>query len=67
MTKEEQNQIIKDTWVRHLLKEGDIPEDIGLIYRNWVLGKVQEASSQLTAQGQAAQQQAEGGQEQEAS
>ena len=26
MTKEAQNQIIKDAWVRNLQKEGDIPE-----------------------------------------
>lgn len=47
MTREEQNQIIKDAWVRNLQKEGDIPKDIGEIYKNWVLGKVQQASSQL--------------------
>ena len=47
MTKEEQNQIIKDTWVRNLQKEKDIPEDIGNIYRNWLLGKIKQASDQL--------------------
>ena len=47
MTKEEQNQIIKDTWVRSLQKEKDIPEDIGNIYRNWLLGKIKQASDQL--------------------
>lgn len=50
MTKEEQNQIIKDAWVRNLQKQGDIPEDIGEIYRNWVQAKVKEASSQLIQQ-----------------
>ena len=47
MTKEEQNQIIKDAWVRNLQKEKDIPEDVGNIYRNWLLGKVKQASDQL--------------------
>ena len=47
MTKEEQNQIIKDVWVRNLQKENDIPEDIGNIYRNWLLGKIKQASDQL--------------------
>ena len=47
MTKEEQNQIIKDVWVRNLQKEKDIPEDIGNIYRNWLLGKIKQASDQF--------------------
>ena len=47
MTKEEQNQIIKDVWVRSLQKEKDIPEDIGNIYRNWLLGKIKQAGDQL--------------------
>jgi len=47
MTKEEQNQIIKDAWVRNLRKENDIPNDIGNIYKNWVIGKVKAASAQL--------------------
>ena len=47
MTKEEQNQIIKDAWVRNLQKEKDIPEGIGNIYRNWLLGKIKQASDQL--------------------
>ena len=47
MTKEEQNQIIKDVGVRNLQKEKDIPEDIGNIYRNWLLGKIKQASDQL--------------------
>ena len=47
MTKEEQNQIIKDVWVRNLQKEKDMPEDIGNIYRNWLLGKIKQASDQL--------------------
>lgn len=47
MTKEDQNQIIKDVWTRNLQKEKDIPADIGEIYKNWLLGKIQEASVQL--------------------
>lgn len=66
MTKEEQNQIIKDTWVRNLQKEKDIPEDIGSIYRNWLLGKIKQASDQLK-QTQGPQDQGNGEQEQEAS
>lgn len=66
MTKEEQNQIIKDTWVRNLQKEKDIPEDIGNIYRNWLLGKIKQASDQLK-QTQGPQDQGDGEQEQEAS
>ena len=50
MTKEEQNQIIKDAWVRNLQKEGDIPESISLIYENWVLSLIQKVSSQLKPQ-----------------
>lgn len=66
MTKEEQNQIIKDTWVRNLQKEKNIPEDIGNIYRNWLLGKIKQASDQLK-QTQGPQDQGNGEQEQEAS
>lgn len=61
MTKEEQNQIIKDAWVRNLQKEGDIPTGIGQIYENWVLGKIQEAQQQLLQPQQ--QQEAQQGQE----
>jgi len=64
MTKEEQNQIIKDAWVRNLQKEKDIPEDVGNIYRNWLLGKIKQASDQLK-QTQGPQDQGNGEQEQE--
>lgn len=47
MTKEEQNQIIKDALVRSLRKEPKIPDDIGNIYKNWLLGKIQQAAPQL--------------------
>ena len=47
MTKEDQNQIIKDKWVEHLQCEDNIPESVGEIYRNWLLGKIQQASEQL--------------------
>ena len=66
MTKEEQNQIIKDTWVRNLQKEKDIPEDVGNIYRNWLLGKIKQESDQLK-QTQGPQDHGNGEQEQEAS
>lgn len=71
MTKEEQNQIIKDAWVRNLQKRTDIPEDIGNVYKNWLLGKIAQASQQMMQQAQQQQgQQDQGGQapqEQEAS
>ena len=47
MTKEEQNQIIKDKWVEHLQREDNIPESVGEIDRNWLLGKIQQAREQL--------------------
>lgn len=64
MTKEEQNQVIKDAWVHNLQKEKDIPEDVGNIYRNWLLGKIKQASDQLK-QAQGPQDQGNGEQEQE--
>lgn len=47
MTKEDMNQIIKDALARSLRKEPEIPDDIGNIYKNWLLGKVQQATPQL--------------------
>lgn len=47
MTKEEQNQIIKDTWMRNLRKETELPDNIGSVYRSWVIGKVRQAGAQL--------------------
>ena len=70
MTKEEQNQIIKDAWVRNLQKRTDIPEDIGNVYKNWLLGKIAQASQQMMQAQQQQGQQDQGGQasqEQEAS
>ena len=65
MTRQEQNQIIKDKWVEHLQRSDDIPESIGEIYKNWLVGKIQQVSAQLTqVQGPQGDQQ---GQEQEAS
>ena len=63
MTKEKQNQIIKDAWVRNLQKEGDIPEDISLIYKNWVLSLIQKVSDQLKPQAQPEEQNKENSQE----
>ena len=65
MTKEEQNQIIKDAWVRNLRKENDIPEDIGGLYVNWVRNMIAQASAQLQ-QSQGPQEQGQEGQLQEA-
>ena len=67
MTKEEQNQIIKDAWVRNLQKEDDIPSDIGEIYKNWLLGKIQQASSQLTQPAPEQQEQQDQGSSEQAS
>ena len=47
MTKQEQNQIIKDSLVRNLQKTVNIPDDIGEVYRGWVLGLIQNSQSQL--------------------
>ena len=65
MTKEQQNQIIKDTWVRNLQKEDDIPSDIGNVYRNWLQSKINEASAQLQQPAQPVQEQQQGGAEQQ--
>lgn len=65
MTKEQQNQIIKDAWVRNLQKENDIPSDIGNIYKNWLLSKINEASAQLQQPAQPEQDQQQEGAEQQ--
>lgn len=52
MTKEEQNQIIKDTWVKNIKKQTDIPKDIANIYSIWVQGIIKNASQQLMSQDQ---------------
>lgn len=70
MTKEEQNQIIKDAMAKNLQKETDIPEDIGRTYEIWLQGLVTQASKQFMQQSskpQETQQPAQGQQEQEAS
>lgn len=59
MTKQEQNQIIKDAWTRNLQKGTDIPENIGTIYRNWVQTKIQQVSAQLQQPAQNEEQDAE--------
>ena len=56
MTKEEQNTIIKEAWVRNLQKKTEIPEDIGNVYKNWLLGKIAQASQQMQQQAQQSQQ-----------
>lgn len=57
MTKERQNEIIKEAWTRRLQADKSIPEGIGNIYSAWLQGKIKQASDQLTALGQAKQQQ----------
>lgn len=47
MTLAEQNQIIRDAWVRNLQKQGNIPEDLGTIYKNWLKEKIKQAAEQL--------------------
>lgn len=56
MTKQEQNQIIKDSLVRNLQKTVNIPDDIGEVYRNWVLGLIQNSQAQLQQNQQPAEQ-----------
>ena len=67
MTKEDQNQIIKGAWVRGLQKENDIPENVGNIYKNWLLGKIKQASEQLKQPAQPEEGQGGGEGQQEAS
>lgn len=62
MTKQEQNQYIKDALVRGLQNEKNIPESIGNIFRNWLIGKIQQASSQLTDTNNAGQSSDQGAQ-----
>lgn len=57
MTKQEQNQIIKDSLVRNLQKTVNIPDDIGEVYRGWVLGLIQNSQSQLQQNQQQIEQQ----------
>lgn len=57
MTKERQNEIIKEAWVRRLQSDLSIPDSIGETYSAWLQGKIKQASDQLTAIGQAKQQQ----------
>jgi len=57
MTKAEQNEKIKEVWMRKLRDRSDIPDSIGEIYSAWLQGKIKQASDQLTALGQAQQQQ----------
>lgn len=65
MTKEDQNQIIKDALVRNLRKETEIPDDIGNIYRNWLLGKIQQAAPQLQSNNKSGEDMASGNEQQE--
>jgi len=58
MTKERQNEIIKEALVSNLQKQVDIKVDIGATYAAWLQGKIKLASDQLTAIGQAQEQQA---------
>lgn len=57
MTKERQNDIIKEAWTRRLRAQLDIPESVGSLYSAWLQGKIKQASDQLTALGQAQQKQ----------
>lgn len=57
MTKERQNEIITEAWTRRLQAKLDIPERVGELYSAWLQGKIKQASDQLTALGQAKQQQ----------
>lgn len=65
MTKEDQNQIIKDALVRNLRKETEIPDDIGNIYKNWLLGKIQQAAPQLQSNNKSGEDMASGNEQRE--
>lgn len=52
MTKERQNEIIKEAWVRNLQAEKDIPESIGNTYCLWIQGLIKQASGILSTSGQ---------------
>lgn len=65
MTKEDQNQIIKDALIRNLRKETEIPDDIGNIYKNWLLGKIQQAAPQLQNSSRSEEDMAGGNEQQE--
>lgn len=51
MTKQEQNDIIKNVWTQHLQRTDDIPKDIANRYALWVQSKIKTAIERLkTAQ-----------------
>lgn len=59
MDKQEQNKIIKDSIVKVLREGQSVPDDIGEIYRNWVIGIANKANADIqqdAAQGQESQQ-----------
>lgn len=52
MTKQEQNDIIKQVWTKHLQRTDSIPEDLADRYSIWLRSIIQQAASMLTADGQ---------------
>lgn len=48
MDKREIIQMIKDAWVRALMDEKDIREDIAESYSAWVKGLIQQAAPELS-------------------
>lgn len=52
MTKERQNEIIKEAWVRNLQAEKDIPESVGYTYSLWIQGLIKQAAGILSTSGQ---------------
>lgn len=56
MTKQEQNQIIKNKWVEQLATEKEIPEDIANTYSVWLRGIIKNASAQLVGNKKPAEQ-----------
>lgn len=49
MTKQEQNNIIKQVWTEHLQRTDDIPTDIANKYSLWVRGIIKTAVDRLKA------------------
>lgn len=56
MTKERQTQLILQVWQKKLRRREEIPEHLVASYKKWLLAQIENASSQITAVGQAQQQ-----------
>ncbi len=48
MTKQEQNDIIKQVWEEHLQRKDDIPKTLADNYSIWLRSIIKQAAGQLT-------------------